>query len=314
MEGKTQMRAMVTGATGFVGKELVRELTDNGIDVVAMVRNRNRVPDEWIGDDRIGFVEGNLFELDKEAWDGRDKKKVDLFYHLGWYGTSGMERADIDGQLANVKGTCEAVRMAAALGCNTFINAGSIMEYEVIELMNSGDYAPGMGNIYSTAKLAADYMARTLANSLSVKYINVIISNIYGAGEKSARFLNTTLRKMIKDETIPLTHGNQLYDFIYITDAVEMIRIAGLSGTSNGKYYIGNSRPKPLKSFLISMKNILESNSELEFGRIPFNVPMLTYEEFDTYKVERELGIMPKVSFEEGIIKMKEWVMKNGEQ
>ena len=306
------MRAIVTGATGFVGKELVQELTDNGIDVVAIVRNNKKIPEAWKNMAKIQLLYGDLHKLEKIDISGI--KDVEFFYHLGWFGTSGMERADIDGQLENVKSACEAVRLCEKCGCKTFVNAGSIMEYEVVKLMTSGNYVPGMSNIYSTAKLTADFMARTLANALHLKYINVIISNIYGAGEKSARFLNTTLRKMLKNEPVPLTHGNQIYDFIYITDAVKMICAAGINGNSNESYYIGNSVQKPLKTFIEEMKESVRSESDLHFGAVPLTAPTLGYNEFDTAKVERELRISPSIDFREGILKLKEYIMGENDE
>lgn len=41
------MRAIVTGATGFVGKWLVNELLQQNDDVTVIVRNRERIPEEW---------------------------------------------------------------------------------------------------------------------------------------------------------------------------------------------------------------------------------------------------------------------------
>lgn len=70
-------------------------------------------------------------------------------------------------------------------------------------------------------------MAKIVSVNAEIEYINVIISNIYGAGEESERFFNTTLRKMMNHEKIPLTHGEQMYDFIYVSDAVRAIILAG---------------------------------------------------------------------------------------
>ena len=113
-----------------------------------------------------------------------------------------MERANEKIQLANVQYTIDAVRLANRMKCKRFIHAGSIMEYEASLCMNDASISPSLGYIYSTAKLTADYMARTVAQILGVEYLNAIISNIYGVGETSARFLNTTLRKLIAGDTI----------------------------------------------------------------------------------------------------------------
>jgi nucleoside-diphosphate-sugar epimerase len=206
-----------------------------------------------------------------------------------------------------VQAACDAVKLAARLGCKRFVNAGSIMEYEAMSYIPQAGATPGMGNIYSTAKLAADFMAKTTAAKEHIEYCNVIISNIYGIGEKSGRFLNSVMRKMLQNESIAMTQGTQLYDFIYVTDAVKAIILAGINGEANTSYYIGNETQRPLREFVLDMKEILQSKSELLFGRVPFTGAMLSYREFDTEGL-KTLGFRPEISFKEGIKKTQEWI------
>lgn len=84
-------------------------------------------------------------------------------------------------------------------------------------------------------------MARAIAGSLGIDYIRAVISNIYGAGEKSPRLINTTIRKLLNGEHCAFSAGEQLYDFIYVTDAAKMFAALGDSGKSNKTYYIGDS-------------------------------------------------------------------------
>lgn len=258
--------------------------------------------------ERIDVNFENLKELSKE--DVR-LKNVDVFFHFAWAGTSGMERADVEMQMKNVQYTYNVVKFAAEIGCKKFVNAGSIMEYEVMKNIPVDGIKPGSGTIYSTAKLTADFMAKIISTQLEISYINVIISNIYGVGERSARFLNSTLLKMLQGETIALTHGRQMYDFIYVTDAVKAIILVSKKGNVNESYYIGNRKPRPLKDFIIEMKEVVGSNSKLEFGKIPHNGIGLNYNEFDTGKLET-LQFVPKISFRDGIILTMKWML--GEQ
>lgn len=301
------MKVVVTGATGFVGKWLVRELLTQGDEVTVIVRNCKRVPEEWNG--KVQVVEASLDQLSQLLPQNFVWKTADIFFHMAWAGTSGMERADSVLQLKNVQAACDAVRLAKQLQCNRFVNAGSIMEYEAMQFIPQKGTLPGMGNIYSTAKLTADFMAKTVATKEEMDYINVIISNIYGAGERSARFLNTTLRKMINNEVIPLTHGRQLYDFIYASDAARGIVLAGKKGEKNAAYYIGNSSQRPLKEFILEMYDTIKSESELLFDKVPLTGAMLTYEEFDT-KGLKKLGFVPEVSFDEGVLLTRDWILE----
>lgn len=121
-------------------------------------------------------------------------------------------------------------------------------------------------------------------------------------------FYDTTMRKMINGEHITLTHGNQLYDFIYVSDAVKAIILVGKKGKRNTSYYIGNEDKMPLKYFVIKMKEVLKSNSELAFGEIPLTGSMLSYKEFDTKRLTT-LGFHPEITFEQGILLTKDWMV-----
>lgn len=299
------MNVVVTGSTGFVGRELVAELLRQKDHVTVLVRERRQIPKEWA--ECVQVIEASMeqyADLEKKDFAGEE---ADVFFHLAWNGTSGNLRANVPVQLKNIQYTCDAVSLAEKLNCKRFVNAGSIMEYEAMQYLTSAEADPGMGYIYSTAKLTADFMAKTTAVNHHMDYINVVISNIYGPGECSARFINTTVRKMLKNQIIELTHGQQLYDFIYITDAVKEVVLAAKKGEHNRNFYIGNAAPKPLKDFIIQMKKILKSESELQFGKVPFKGALLSYKEFDTEEM-RKLGYEPAITFEQGITMLKDWM------
>lgn len=302
------MRAIVTGATGFIGKWLVEELLSQQDEVIVIVKDKTKVPKGWKG--RVGVVEKpaeRLMELDISDFGG---KPVDLFFHFAWAGVSGKEHEKVEIQLHNIEGAYCALKLAMHLRCARFINAGSIMEYEVMESVPCDREMPKRGDIYGTAKLAADFMAKIMAMQGNLIYINAVISNVFGVGENSGRFVNKTLRKMLKNEDIKLTDCTQLYDFIYISDAVKAIILAGKKGKSNSIYYIGNSRQYPLKRFVLQMKEILGSESNLLFGFADFKGISLSYDRFATNTLQ-QMGFKPEISFEQGIILTRNWILKS---
>jgi len=305
-------KAIVTGATGFLGAWLVRELAERGTEVIAVARCEKS---DTAALKQYSGVKIVLCPLEEMAGlpDLVEDRDIDVFYHLAWAGTSGAERGDVNLQLGNVQAACDAVKAAAEMGCSKFVNAGSIMEYEAMQYIPMDGSTPGLGSIYSSAKQAADFMAKTLAVSRSVPYVNAIISNIYGAGEKSERFINTTLEKFLNNERAAFTHGEQLYDFIYISDAAKAFYLIGEKGKACNSYYVGNREPHPLKDFILRMRDAIDSKIELNFGEIPFTGALLKYDEFDMSKLSRELGFVPEISFEQGIEKTVEWIQGRGE-
>lgn len=294
------MKILITGAGGFVGRHLLERLLEDDIEIIAFVREESSL--SHLSNSKLITVRCDI--SDYANLDAADKRfaDIDCIYHFAWEATSGNGRADVSLQLKNVKGTCDLIEFAKKIGCKRFINAASVMEYEAMAYLTQDNCKPGLGYIYSTAKLSADFMAKVLAGNYGISYSGIIISNIYGTGERSERFICKILNKMLKNEDIDLTHGEQLYDFIYISDAVEAIQIVGEQGRSGSDYYIGNSAQQPLKQYVLKMQEISESKSDLKFGSIAFHGPTNVYSDIDTQKLEREFGFVPKVHFEQGIL------------
>ena len=301
-------KAVVTGANGFLGTALCKALAEDNIEVIAVVKDEqeNIMGINALPGVRVVFCSLENIERLPFLVEERD---IDMFYHLAWRGTAGPERGDYSVQQENVKAACKAVEACKMLSCHRFIFAGSIMEYEVAHLMDSAGSLP-LNTIYSTAKLSADYMARAMANDMEVQYIRTIITNIYGPGEKSARMLNTTLRKLLQKEHCSFTSGEQYYDFVYIDDAAKMFVELGKKGLPNKTYLIGSSHPRPLKEFLLDLRDVVDSTAELGIGEIKMKGISLDYYKFDLEAVKEDTGFEPMTSFKDGIRNTLDWMVK----
>lgn len=303
-------KAIVTGANGFVGTAVCKELSDRGVEVIAIVRHPDEIISsiEGIRGLRIVYCDLSRFGDLADVISDRD---IDVFYHFAWVGSAGPLRGDSDVQMKNVQYTCDTVKVCAAMGCKRFVFASSIMEYE-IEATMATEATPAINTLYCSAKVAADYMARTIAGSFGIEYIRAVISNIYGPGELSPRLINTSIRKMLKGEHCAFSAGNQMYDFIYITDAAKTFAAIGEKGKNNKTYYIGSPEPKPLKLFLKELRDCVDPNIEIGLGELPFSGVSLTYNEFDINAVKADTGFVPEVSFKDGIKNTVAWITEVG--
>lgn len=299
-------KAIVTGANGFIGTALCRELSLQGVQVIAVVRNGAENLEALKGISNLSVVYCDLSEFYNLSAYIKDRD-VDVMYHLAWMGSAGALRSNQNVQIDNVRYTCDTVKACADMNCKRFVFAASIMEYEIQAAMATEE-TPNINTLYSSAKVAADYMARTIAGSLEVEYIRAVISNIYGIGEKSPRLLNTSIRKLLHGEHCAFSAGEQIYDFIYIDDAAKAFVAIGDKGKNNRTYYIGSQNPRPLKEFLCELREQVNPEMEIGLGEIPFHGVSLTYEEFDIHAMERDTGFLPQVSFADGIKKTAAWI------
>ena len=294
--------AVITGANGFLGSALAKSLLAQGVRVMAVARAHTNLPE----DPNLTSVTLDLAELSKLP--GLTEERWDAFYHLAWAGTSGEGRKDVDAQLFNVKAAVDAVGAAKLLGCSRFIGAGTIMERELLAASAIPQIRPGSGHIYSAAKLAAHQMSRCMAAELGIDHIWAVITNVYGEGEHSPRFLNSTLRKILRDEELCFTSATQNYDFLYIDDAVRALQLLGESGVPFSEYTIGSGSARPLKAFIQELCLSVEPRKNPLFGSLPFDGVSLPLQAFNTDLLHKDTGFAPAINFAEGVQRTMRWI------
>jgi nucleoside-diphosphate-sugar epimerase len=297
-------KVIVTGANGFIGKTLVSALLKKGYSIVAL----DVQFDDSLKENQNIYC---INVLNKDVHEIKDEIPEDnycCFFHLAWMGTSGQARADYNVQLNNVKLACDYIELCAEIDCKRVVYASSINEMETYEYLQSDDSVPVGGYIYGTGKLAAHLMGETVAKLNGIEFIPVIITNIYGIGEKSARMIYSSIYKLLKKEHCSFTSGYQTYDFIYISDAINSIIAVAEKGIAFNRYYIGSGEPKQLREFLIEMKNIVDPEAKIGLGDIPFRGTNISYTQFKLKKVEEDTGYVNKVSYAQGIKMTAKWV------
>lgn len=296
--------AIISGANGFVGSALVRELLEYGYRIYALGReNRSgNLPD----DPNVTFVPCGLAEM-AGLKDKLPAENYDVFYHLAWEGSAGPARADTALQLQNAQWTVDSLRAAKELGCKRFLCAGSIMERETMAAARAQGSKPGMGYIYGGGKLIAHVMCKSVAAQIGIDLIWPMITNAYGVGERSPRMVNTAIRKCIRGESPQFTAGTQNYDFVYIDDVARGFRLIGEKGKPFHEYLIGSSAARPLKEFLLEMQAAVAPELPFRFGGIPFTGVDLPLSKFDCSQTEADTGFRAEVSFAEGCRRTMEW-------
>lgn len=298
-------KVIVTGANGFVGSALVKELVKNDVEVLAM--DMPGCNGNLLVYDKVKFLPlalDNISDL-KDLIDDRD---FDCFYHFAWAGSAGAARADTKLQLQNAQWTIDCLRAAKEVGCKKFVAAGSIMEHETMAAAFASGNKPGLGYIYGSGKLVAHTMAMSVAADIGIDLVWAEITNAYGVGELSPRMVNTTIRKVIKGEEPQFTAGTQNYDFVYIDDVAKAFYLIGKNGKPFNEYLIGSSNAKPLKEFLLEMKAAIAPDLNFIFGDIPFTGINLPLEKYDCSKTEKDTGFKAQISFGEGCRRTMEWL------
>ena len=241
-------RAVITGPTGSIGLALINELVSNGVEVVAVVRPGSRRADRIKTSDMVKRVDCDLSELNKLP--ELIREGADVFYHFGWDGTFGNSRNNMYGQNLNVKYALDAVEAAFALGCDTFIGAGSQAEYGRYEGSLNESVPAFPENGYGIAKLCAGQMTRIACKQKGMRHIWTRILSIYGPYDGENTMVMSTIYKLLNSEKPSCTKGEQMWDFLYSKDAALAMRLLGEKGTDGRTYCIGSGKARPLKEYI----------------------------------------------------------------
>lgn len=305
-------KAIVTGATGFIGKFLVRELLRQGITVFAIVRPNSR--------NKMNLPEGvTVVEcgLDKiyQLPDLIADRDIDVVFHIAWQGVSDKDAHNQAVQIQNLTATLNLIDAMNKMRIETIVGCGSMHEAEALVEMNQDKVVNNLGFFYKSAKTAAHWMGKAKAGRYGIRFFWPLI-NTYGEEEQSARLVSTVIRKIYKNESPELSFGDQYYDFVHVRDVAHALYLIAEKGIDGTNYTIGSGSAKPLKDFLKIVGKIANeingSDIPLGFGKITSNVISLPIETFNAEKLMRDTGFQPTVGFEEGIIRTAMWIKNNG--
>lgn len=295
-------KVIVTGANGFVGRYLLRELSKQGYEIWSVIRNK----DENIS--CIDELNTNIVYCDLKDIDQLDElieeRDFNCFYHLAWAGSSGDGRKNYALQLNNAKACADAANVASKLGCKRFVGAGSVTELMYGDYLRQDGSKPEMVTCYAIGKMAAEYLSKCVCVENRIDFLWAYISNFYGKEDPTQNFINFLINSYTSSNVPTLTDGEQKADFMYVSDVARALIAMGEKGKNNSTYYVGYGAPKPLKEFVEEVRDIINPGIETGLGRKSFQGMDIDFDLLDVEKLNRDTGFTPEIEFEKGIRKM----------
>jgi nucleoside-diphosphate-sugar epimerase len=298
-------RALVTGATGFIGRHLVRGLLEAKTQVVVLVRPGSRMPEQW--HDRVTCIAcDDWSEAGLHA--ALASQPFDVAFHLATYGVRPIHRDPGLMVRVNVDLPALFVRLCKERGAR-LVMAGTFSEYaRPPEQTRLTERSPlETRKIYGASKAAGGIAADALAESLGVRLRRLRFFQVYGEGEAAHRLLPSLATGLARGERVPLSDGTQVRDFIYADDVVEACIKAGddmaapscaLTATWNVCTGVGHS----VRAFAVLVAQAIGARGELlGFGDLPMRADDEPYLVGDGEQMLRALDWRPKHDLADGV-------------
>ncbi|MFC2150840.1 SDR family NAD(P)-dependent oxidoreductase [Calditrichota bacterium] len=308
-------RILVTGGAGFIGSHLVKALHARGHEVVVLdnlSRNVNHVQDLF-DEKKIKFFKGDL----------RDKMHVlqamegaDYVFHQA---AACMNRCNAFPKEAievNLEGSYNVFGAAIHEKVKKVIYASTSSVYGQPEYLPMDEKHPcNPGSPYGATKLCADHFIEFLSRKHGMKYIGFRYFNVYGTYQSTDAYYTSVINVFIKrilGGQSPVIHGkgDQALDFTHVSDVVAANMAALDSDVENEVFNVGYGRERTLKDLAEIILRFSGSDITPEF--IDREV-LVTIRRCDNTKLEKMLGVKPKVDLEEGLTELVKHVKENPE-
>jgi UDP-glucose 4-epimerase len=300
------MKVLITGASGFVGSFLLKQLIKEGKHKVAVIL---RDPlNAW----RIQSCLKNVY-LIKGSLDDPDSYRSqfsifrpDVLIHLAWDGVGSKSR-NAKGQWRNVSYMLELMEIAVAQDVGTFIGLGSQAEYGLVNASIDENEITKPTTLYGVSKLAACNIGQVMAASSNIRFSWLRLFSSYGPMDQPDWLIPYLINSLLRGESPNLTLAEQLWDFIHVSDVASAIKIMIDKPNANGIFNIGSGNALPLKSIIEKTRDLINPSLALNFGAIPYRLDQVMHLEANIDLLSNATGWKPIVGINEGLLETVNW-------
>lgn len=262
---------MVTGATGFIGNNLVKRLTKNKIAVTAVVRDITTAETIFSEEkDRVSFY---LWNNSVESLVEYMKiHQVDCVVHLATRYITKSSAADIndlvESNIAFGMKILEAMKLA---GVRNIVNSSTSWQHYQNEAYNPV-------NVYAATKQAFEDILKYYTNAEGIRAIILEIYDTYGAFDNRGKLLNYWKQILETQEAMLLSPGEQKLDYVYIEDVLDgmeraMQLLEQLPATAEGyeaKYALSSDEVYSLQEIVEIFESVYEKKIPIIWGGKPY--------------------------------------------
>lgn len=302
-------RCLLTGATGFLGKNLFRRLMNLGHECYVIVR-----PGRDVGE-LSAIADGRGFHV-RECDIVNEKYHLEqLFtsvrpnwaFHMAAMGTR-FDHTPESMIEVNIRGTWNMLEAAKRADVRTFINAGASQEYgrKSHPMKESELCAPN--TFYGATKASATLLCQQYAMETKRNFITIRAYSGYGPYEHEHRLIPQLIFRGRECALPPLVHPDSARDYIYIQDVVDLfIKAAEYEGENPYILNAGTGEMKTLREVVEIARSALGIDAQPQWGSMDDCQFDTTYWQADIARVKSVLGWSPTHDFDAGFKKAVEW-------
>lgn len=260
---------LLTGATGFVGRQILNSFSRTEAEFVLVVREGKEGLVPGTTNIRKVISTSDLFH-ENEDWWKRQCEGVDIVIHAAWYAEPGKYLSSPQ-NMHCLTGSLNLASGAVNAGVKKFIGIGTCFEYDLSIGTVSVETPLKPLTPYASAKAALYYALVHWMPAVSVDFAWCRLFYLYGDGEDKRRLVPYLRDRLERGETADLTSGNQIRDFLNVADAGRLIAGVAL-GSQQGPINICSGVAITVRQLAEQIADEYGRRDLLRFGSRPDNL------------------------------------------
>lgn len=259
---------LLTGATGFVGRQIARVLGARGCRLRLVVRDGKQ--------EMLARPDAIEVATTADLWSESPERLaalcagVDTVLHAAWYAEPGLYLQSPQ-NLDCFNGTLRLADAAARARVRRFLGIGTCFEYDLTAGYLGIDTPLRPSTPYAVAKAAAFTALSQGLPAAGLEFAWCRLFYLYGEGEDARRLVPYLRARLLAGEPAELSSGQQIRDYMDVGDAARMIADAAL-GTANGPINICTGQPVTVRELAERIADQYGRRDLLRFGARPDNL------------------------------------------
>ncbi len=287
------MKVFLTGATGFIGAYVLRELLSQGHELTCLKRITSDL--SHLGTDASKVTWVNV----SEDWQNIFRNfQPEAVFNLAWDGVSSADRVIWQKQVANINFQQELLNLSAECAVRKFIGTGSQSEYGDFEGVIDENFPVNPKTAYAAAKLACLDLLKCFCEINQIAWYWFRLFPLFGSGESDRWLIPSLIKAMCTQASMDLTLGEQRLPYLYVGECAKAIASPLQADDKSGIYNVCADDPRPLKELVTMIKDKVNPAFRLNFGALPYRFGQSMLMASHTEKLARNLYTLDTTSFE----------------
>lgn len=254
---------LLTGATGFVGKQVIKAFSGSSVKIVPVIRTSKEPVFDGLPNIKRIISSPDIF-YENAGWWAEQCEGVDVVIHLAWYVEPGKYlRSPLN--MDCLIGSINLAKGAVTAGVKRFIGIGTCFEYNLSAGVLSVNTPLKPLTPYAGAKASLYLGLSQWLLEQSVEFAWCRLFYLYGEGEDGRRLVPYIHKQLGKGEAVELTSGEQIRDFMDVSEVGLIIAQIAL-GSHQGPINICSGVPITVRQIAERIADQYGRRDLLKFG------------------------------------------------